>query len=236
MEEEVHPADPLAAQAPLLAAVRGASVTGRLATGPRAGARVRRLGSDPETEAGAPAPSGRSGATPHAHLDGFDLHAGVFVPAGGRRRLEHVVRYVLRPPIAQTALELLPDGIVLLELRRPWRDGTRAILLSPRELSEPPLALPTAARHGPPPGRPPRRPRPRAPPHEAGDPGAVRCGRAATTLTQGATLFPVAGFTRGAAKIWSSASAMQCVAALTTNTGAMTNLPLIAKGRKQRGD
>ncbi len=43
-------------------------------------------------------------------------------------------RYVLRPPVAQTALELLPDGNVLLKLRRAWRDGTRAILLEPCEV------------------------------------------------------------------------------------------------------
>ncbi len=41
-----------------------------------------------------------------AHFGGFDLHAGVSVPAGDRERLEHLCRYVLRPPVAQDALEL----------------------------------------------------------------------------------------------------------------------------------
>ncbi len=45
-------------------------------------------------------------------------------------------RYVLRPPLAQDALELTAEGKVLLHLRRPWRDGTRAIRFEPGELLE----------------------------------------------------------------------------------------------------
>jgi hypothetical protein len=37
----------------------------------------------------------------------------------------------LRPPIAQDSLDIAPDGGVRLELRRPWRDGTRALLFDP---------------------------------------------------------------------------------------------------------
>jgi hypothetical protein len=58
------------------------------------------------------------------------------VRAGARRRLEHLCRYVLRPPVAQDALALTPEGHVLLRLRRPWRDGTRAIRFEPSELLE----------------------------------------------------------------------------------------------------
>ncbi|MGH3638870.1 MAG: transposase, partial [Mycobacterium sp.] len=38
--------------------------------------------------------------------------------------------------MAHGALELAADGTVLLRLRRPWRDGTRAIRLAPTELLE----------------------------------------------------------------------------------------------------
>jgi hypothetical protein len=48
----------------------------------------------------------------------------------------HGYRYILRPPVAQDALELTPDGKVLLRLRRPWRDGTHAIRFEPCELLE----------------------------------------------------------------------------------------------------
>jgi hypothetical protein len=43
---------------------------------------------------------------------------------------------VLRPPIAQERLERAPDGAVLLRLRRPWTDGTRAIRFEPSEFLE----------------------------------------------------------------------------------------------------
>src|SRR5262245_38904130 len=36
-----------------------------------------------------------------AHLDGFDLHANVRVPPNDRARLEHLCRYLLRPPLVQ---------------------------------------------------------------------------------------------------------------------------------------
>src|SRR5205823_1862504 len=68
--------------------------------------------------------------------EGFDLHASVAVPAGDRDRLEHLTRYVLRPPVAKEALELLSGSKVLLHLRRPWRDGTRAICFEPLEFLE----------------------------------------------------------------------------------------------------
>ena len=122
--------DPLALESPVLAQVQGASVLGRVATGPRAGQRVLRLGSDPT------APLVTTGGPRHAHIEGFDLHANAAVRAGETERLEHLCRYILRPPVAQDALELTPDGKVLLRLRRPWRDGTRAIRFEPSEFLE----------------------------------------------------------------------------------------------------
>ncbi len=122
--------DPLALDSPALAQLRGASVVGRVATGPRAGQRVLRLGADPN------APRVTSGGPRHAHSVGFDLHANVAVHAGERLRLEQLCRYVLRPPLAQEALELTAGGKVLLRLRRPWRDGTQAIRFEPSELLE----------------------------------------------------------------------------------------------------
>jgi hypothetical protein len=55
------------------------------------------------------------------------------VPAGQRERLERIVRYALRPPVAQERLELAPDGQVRLELRHSWRDGTTALVFDPVE-------------------------------------------------------------------------------------------------------
>jgi hypothetical protein len=122
--------DPLALESPVLAQIQGASVFGRVATGPRAGQRVLRLGSDP-TELPV-----TTGGPRHAHIEGFDLHANAAVRPREIQRLEHLCRYILRPPVAQDALELTPEGKVLLRLRRPWRDGTRAIRFEPSELLE----------------------------------------------------------------------------------------------------
>ena len=128
--DDEQAADPLRLDSAVLAQIQGASVLGRVATGPRAGQRVLRLGNDPG------APIVTSGGPRHAHFRGFDLHANVAVPAGERERLENLARYVLRPPVAQGALELTVDGKVLLRLRRTWRDGTRAIRFEPSELIE----------------------------------------------------------------------------------------------------
>ncbi len=115
---------------PVYAEIQGAAVLGRVATGPRAGGRVLRIGRDPA------APVVTADGPLQAHLDGFDLHAGVAVPAGQRARLERLCRYILRPPIAQERLSRTSDGKVLLRLRRAWRDGTRAIRFEPSEFLE----------------------------------------------------------------------------------------------------
>jgi hypothetical protein len=72
----------------------------------------------------------------HAHLDGFDLHANVWVGADDRARLEQMCRYVLRPPLAENRLRRLADGRVRLALKRPWSDGTTHLLFEPAEFLE----------------------------------------------------------------------------------------------------
>lgn len=108
--------DTWAEDAPVLAGIAAASVQGRVALGPRAGTRVRTGGGSPDED-----------ETPdlgrcHARQDGFDLHAGVLVPADQRARLDQVCRYTLRPPVAQDRLRLTADGQVQLALKRPWSD------------------------------------------------------------------------------------------------------------------
>ena len=83
-----------------------------------------------------PSCGGRRILSRHAHLDGFDLHANVAVPAGDRARLEHLCRHLLRPAVSQDRLRLLDDGRVLLALKTAWADGTRHLLFEPVELLE----------------------------------------------------------------------------------------------------
>jgi len=126
--------DPLAEASGALAGIVGASVQGRVALGPRAGARVRRLGDRLAPPAGSRGPR-------QAHLEGFDLHANVWVGANDRARLEQVCRYVLRPPLAEDRLRRLGDGRVRVELKGAWRDGTTHLLFEPLELLEKLAAL-----------------------------------------------------------------------------------------------
>jgi hypothetical protein len=128
-------ADPLAETSLALAGIVGASVQGRVALGTRAGAPVRRLGDGVR--------QGRGGARGprHAHLEGFDLHANVWVGPDDRARLEQLCRYVLRPPLAESRLRRLADGRVRLELKRPWSDGTTYLLFEPVEFLEKLAAL-----------------------------------------------------------------------------------------------
>jgi hypothetical protein len=134
-DEDVPPPDPLAEESLALAGIGAASVLGRIALGRRAGARVWRLGQDPEA-AGVASTGPRQ-----AHLDGFDLHANVWVPATNRARLEELCRYLLRPPLAQERLRLTGEGRIRLRLKTPWADGTRHLLFEPLEFLEKLAAL-----------------------------------------------------------------------------------------------
>ncbi len=107
-----------------------AAVEGRVALGPRAGARVRRCGDPPEEVA--PATLGPC----HAHARGFDLHAGLVTRAGQRDRLERLCRYALRPPLAQDRLHMRGEREIWLTLRHRWADGTTHLRFDPLELLE----------------------------------------------------------------------------------------------------
>ena len=110
--------DPLAEESPALAGISSAAVQGRVALGPRAGARVIQIGREPD------APWVTSRGPCQAHLEGFDLHAAITVAADDRVALERLARYVLRPPVAQDRLTLTPEGQVLVTLKAEGADGT----------------------------------------------------------------------------------------------------------------
>ena len=65
---------------------------------------------------------------------GFSLHAATHAGAEDARGREALCKYVLRPPLAQERLCLLPDGLVRITLRKPFRDGTYAIDMDPLSL------------------------------------------------------------------------------------------------------
>ena len=54
-----------------------------------------------------------------ASLDGFTLHAATRAGTLDQAGREALLRYVLRPPVAQERVELRPDGLVRITLHRP---------------------------------------------------------------------------------------------------------------------
>ena len=125
--------DPLWEEEPLLATITAASVQGQVATGDRAGQRVRRRLIDPEEGV-------RSGPLCFSSR-GFSLHAATCVEASDRARLERLCRYVIRPPLAAGRLQILDAEQVAFSLKSVWSDGTYQIVLSPDELLEKLAAL-----------------------------------------------------------------------------------------------
>jgi Putative transposase len=126
-DEDGGALDAWAAEAPVLAGLAAASVQGTVALGRHRGTRVRRLGDPPDENEGA------ARDRCHARSNGFDLHAGVVVPAGRRERLERMCRYTLRPPVAGDRVRVTGDGQVQLQLRHRWADGTTHVAFDPLE-------------------------------------------------------------------------------------------------------
>ena len=113
---------------PLLAGYAAASIQERIATGPRAGQPVRRLRTAAAVVDGAKLRCARR--------EGFSLHANVALPAHAREQLEHLCRYLLRPPLATERLTESSGGQLLYQLPHPRRDGSTHLLLDPLELIE----------------------------------------------------------------------------------------------------
>jgi hypothetical protein len=135
-QSDAEETDRLRRDQPLLAELYGASVCGRIATGPRAGRRVTAVGDRIDVES-LEALAGPRCAT----VSGVSVHANVCVPAHDRMRLERLCRYTGRPPLALERLSLLPDGRLLYRLKRHWRNGTTHMVFEPLELIEKLAAL-----------------------------------------------------------------------------------------------
>jgi len=120
--------DPLSREDPGMADLVVNSVSRRVAVGPHAGSRVVRLGDqiDGDTMDGFQSPR-------CAMVSGFSVHANVCIEGRDRLRLERLSRYASRPAVATERLTKLPDGRLLYRLKRPWRDGTTAVIFEPQD-------------------------------------------------------------------------------------------------------
>ena len=66
-----------------------------------------------------------------ARLEGYDLHAATRAGAEDDTGREALLRYVLRPPIAQERVVQGPDGLVRITLKKAFADGTVAVDMDP---------------------------------------------------------------------------------------------------------
>jgi hypothetical protein len=66
-----------------------------------------------------------------ARLEGFSRHANVALEARAREQLEHLGRYLLRPPLALNRLTESPNGQLTYQLPHPRRDGATHLCLVP---------------------------------------------------------------------------------------------------------
>jgi hypothetical protein len=114
---------------PGLAALYASSVRSRIAVGSNTGHRVAKLGDQIDGDTLDVLQSPRC-----ATVDGVSVHANVQIEARDRMRLERLCRYAGRPAVATERLSELPDGRLLYRLKRPWRDGTSAIIFEPEDL------------------------------------------------------------------------------------------------------
>nr|BFD69089.1 hypothetical protein HAGR004_41110 [Bdellovibrio sp. HAGR004] len=108
-----------------LGEISSLSISNKSGFGERAGKGLRRFGAkklevDPE------------GRDPYsANVDGFSLNARVWIAGNDRKKLEQLIRYMARGPIATERLtESFPNQL-LYKMKSPWRDGTTHVSFSP---------------------------------------------------------------------------------------------------------
>ena len=119
-EEATVLEDELVEREPALAELASAAVAGLPPAGPELGRRpvAIPLPGHPTLSVTAPLSVAEMG---------FSLHAATRAGANDDRAREALVKYVLRPPLAQERLRLLPDDLVRIELKRRFHDGTYAM-------------------------------------------------------------------------------------------------------------
>ena len=65
---------------------------------------------------------------------GFSLHAATRAGAEDEVGRTNLFKYVLRPPIAQEHVSMTDEGLVAVQLKKPFRDGTVSVEMDPLSL------------------------------------------------------------------------------------------------------
>ena len=141
--ESFEPAclDSAFAESDQLAAAASASTAMRIAFGPRAGEKVRRIGRGFGYDNEIPFAKSR-----HCYsANGFTVHAGRIIGGNDRKNLEKLLAYGARGAFSHQRLSLKDqadeNGDLIYTLKTQWGDGTEAILVTPSELIEKLIAL-----------------------------------------------------------------------------------------------
>jgi hypothetical protein len=120
----------------LMDTLLGASVKSLISIGDRAGQKVRRLGTLHHMDFEFHIKGTRCVA-----VDGYSLHANTFCDVHERAKLERLVGYVARPPLAEGRFSIRPNGDVTYKLKNPYQDGTTHVIFTPIEFLEKLAAL-----------------------------------------------------------------------------------------------
>jgi hypothetical protein len=117
-----------------LSNIHAASTQNKIALGLRKGKNIRRLIEQLEEEFRCAEP--RMTGDMAASFMGFSLHAGVSVWSSNKARLEQLIRYTARPAVSEERLSQASNGDIIYKLKKPWTDGTTAVIFSPLEFLE----------------------------------------------------------------------------------------------------
>ncbi len=75
-------------------------------------------------------PENKSDDPMTANNSGFSLNARVWIAAKKRKKLEHLIRYMARGPIAQERMSENQTNQILYKLKTPWRNGATHVSFS----------------------------------------------------------------------------------------------------------
>ena len=129
----------------ILAEVMDASIRQKIALGERKGQEVRKIGKSFGFEGEI--------AVPQGHLcysqNSFTIHAATAVHESDRKKLEQLIRYISRPPVANHRLKKQKGGTYTYKLKTPWNSGQIThVKFSGEELIEKLMAIiPTPRAH-----------------------------------------------------------------------------------------
>ncbi|MFN8371245.1 MAG: transposase, partial [Bacteriovoracaceae bacterium] len=111
------------------------SIKQKIGNGKRKGKGVEKVGATRVTS-WSPKTGERS-----SYLDGFSLHANVDVSGNSRDKLENLIKYTARPPLANSRISEDFSGHILYELKNKYTDGTTHLRFTPTEFIEKIIAI-----------------------------------------------------------------------------------------------